>query len=255
MGREQRAPDSLRPVRITRGYTKYAEGSVLIGMGDTQVVCTASVEERVPPFLRGTGRGWVTAEYGMLPRSTAQRTPRDGARGGPSGRSQEIQRLVGRALRSVIDLDALDERTIVVDCDVIQADGGTRTAAITGGFVALVDCLAVMFPAEETRDGVPLRPLPVRDFVAAVSVGRLDGQALLDLDYEEDVRADVDMNVVGTGSGQLVEVQGTAEGRVFSRRELDELLDLAQVGIAALVKEQWAALGDDIVARFAGWRT
>lgn len=253
MGREQRAPDRLRPVRITRGYTKYAEGSVLIEMGDTRVVCTATVEERVPPFLRGTGRGWVTAEYGMLPRSTAQRTPRDGARG-PSGRSQEIQRLVGRALRSVIDLDALDERTIVVDCDVIQADGGTRTAAITGGFVALVDCLAVMFPAEDTEEGAPSRPLPVRDFVAAVSVGRLDGQALLDLDYEEDVRADVDMNVVGTGSGQLVEVQGTAEGMVFSRRELDELLDLAQVGIAALVKEQWAALGDPIVARFAGWQ-
>jgi len=246
----------LRPVRITRGYTKYAEGSVLIEMGDTRVVCTATVEERVPPFLRGTGRGWVTAEYGMLPRSTAQRTPRDAARGGPSGRSQEIQRLVGRALRSVVDLDALGERTIVVDCDVIQADGGTRTAAITGGFVALVDCLAVLFPPEEAgaAEGPSTRTLPVRDFVAAVSVGRLEGQALLDLDYEEDVRADVDLDVVGTGSGQLVEVQGTAEGRVFSRRELDELLDLAQAGIAALVKEQWAALGDGIVARFAGWQ-
>lgn len=225
-------------------------------------MCTASVEERVPPFLRGTGRGWVTAEYAMLPRSTAQRTPRE-SRSGPSGRSQEIQRLVGRSLRSVVDLAALGERTVTVDCDVLQADGGTRTAAVTGAFVALVDCLAKLFPPGSLGDGGSgsgewagggegvLRPLPVTGFLAAVSVGRVDGEARLDLDYEEDSRADVDFNVVGTGTGRLVEVQGTAEGAVFSREELDELLDLAHAGIQQLIQRQKEALGAQLAARIA----
>lgn len=272
-----RAHNALRPVRIIRGYTKYAEGSVLIEIGDTRVLCTASVEQRVPPFLKGTGRGWVTAEYGMLPRSTAERTPRDAARGRLSGRTMEIQRLVGRALRSVVDLDRLGERTITLDCDVIQADGGTRTAAITGAFVALVDCLDRLFPGPAGAPPAPQEPggggdggggggaepdpgagdarnarLPVSDFLAAVSVGIVEGRPLLDLDFLEDSRAEVDMNVVGTSGGLLVEVQGTAEGSPFSRSQMNVLLDLAQEGIAQLIQAQKAALGERLAARVGG---
>jgi ribonuclease PH len=232
-----RAPHALRPVRIQRGFTRHAEGSVLIEFGDTRVLCTASVEERVPPFLKDSGRGWVTAEYGMLPRSTNTRTDREAARGKQSGRTQEIQRLIGRALRAVTDLAALGPRTVQIDCDVLQADGGTRTASITGAFVALHD--AVSWLVERKL----LTHSPVKDFVAAVSVGIYQGAAVLDLDYAEDSACGCDMNVVMTGSGHFVEVQGTAEGATFSRRELDALLGLAERGIADLVSEQRRALG------------
>ncbi len=232
-----RRPDELRAVRIERGYTRHAEGSVLVAFGDTRVLCTASVEERVPPFLKETGRGWVTAEYGMLPRSTSTRTEREAARGKQSGRTQEIQRLIGRALRAVVDLPALGARTVQIDCDVLQADGGTRTAAITGAFVALHDAITWL----QSRNLLARSPL--RDFVAAVSVGVHQGTPLLDLDYAEDSACGCDMNVVMTGSGNFVEVQGTAEGETFSRKEMDALLELAQRGIAELVAHQKRALG------------
>jgi ribonuclease PH len=233
-----RRPDELRPVRIQRRYTKHPEGSVLIEFGDTRVLCTASVEERVPPFLKESGRGWVSAEYGMLPRATNSRTEREAARGKQSGRTQEIQRLIGRALRAVIDLKAIGARTLQVDCDVLQADGGTRTAAITGAFVALHDALAWLKAKRLIAE------LPVKDFVAAVSVGVHQGVPLLDLDYAEDSACGCDMNVVMTGQGGFVEVQGTAEGDAFSRQELDSLLALAQRGITQLIGLQKNALAE-----------
>jgi len=232
----QRAADALRPVRITRGYTMHAEGSVLIEFGHTKVLCTASVEEKVPPHKRGSGEGWVTAEYGMLPRATHTRSDREAAKGKQSGRTQEIQRLIGRSLRAVFDLKALGERTISLDCDVLQADGGTRTAAITGAFVAAQDAVNRLI-----ADG-KLAASPIKDHVAAISVGILDGVALLDLEYVEDSACDTDMNVVMTGAGHYVEVQGTAEGVAFTRREMDALLALADRGIAELVALQKAAL-------------
>ncbi len=231
-----RAPDDLRPVEIARHFIPHAEGSVLITLGQTRVVCTATVEERVPPWLRGGGSGWITAEYGMLPRSTHERTPRDPGRQG--GRVQEIQRLIGRSLRSAVDLDRLGERMITVDCDVLQADGGTRTAAITGAFVALVDALAVL-----RRTGA-LSWWPLREFVAATSVGIVDDTLVLDLAFAEDSRARVDLNLVLTESGKIVEVQGTAEGRPFSRQELLTLLALGEKGIRTLIDAQKAVLGD-----------
>ncbi len=232
-----RQADALRDIRITRGYTKHAEGSVLVEFGDTKVLCTASVEEKVPGFLRGQGRGWLTAEYGMLPRATNTRTQREAARGKQSGRTQEIQRLIGRSLRAVADLSLLGERSIQVDCDVIQADGGTRTASITGAFVAVHDAVALLLSRGQ------IAATPLRDFVAAVSVGVYQGTPVLDLDYAEDSACDTDMNVVMTGSGGFVEVQGTAEGAPFSRQEMDELLILAQGGIERLIAIQKQALG------------
>jgi len=231
-----RQPDVLRPVTITRHFLKYAEGSVLIELGDTKVVCSASIDERVPQWMRGTGRGWITAEYGMLPRSTQERSPRDIGR--PSGRVQEIQRLVGRSLRAAVDLDKLGERTIWVDCDVLQADGGTRTAAITGSFVALVDALHVL------RKTGALGWWPLREFLAATSVGIVEGETVLDLNFQEDSRARVDMNVVMTESGRIVEVQGTAEGLPFTREEMQHLLNLAERGIRHLIARQREALAD-----------
>jgi ribonuclease PH len=231
-----RKPDELRAVRIQRGYTRHAEGSVLVEFGETRVLCTASVEERVPAFLRDSGRGWVTAEYGMLPRATNTRTEREAARGKQSGRTQEIQRLIGRSLRAVVDLSSLGQRTVQIDCDVLQADGGTRTAAITGAFVALHDAFSWLH-AKKLIDR-----LPISDFVAAVSVGIHEGAPVLDLDYAEDSACGCDMNVVMTGAGRFVEVQGTAEGEAFSRSEMDALLDLAQRGIAQLVAHQKRAL-------------
>jgi len=235
--RSGRGPEELRAIRMTRGYTQHAEGSVLVEFGDTRVLCTASVEQRVPPFPRGQGVGWLTAEYGMLPRSTHTRSEREAARGRQSGRTQEIQRLIGRALRAVMDLSVLGERTIQVDCDVLQADGGTRTAAITGAFVAVHDALAWM------RTKQMIAVLPVRDFVAAVSVGIVRGLPLLDLDYAEDSACDTDMNVVMTGTGRYVEVQGTAESEPFARTELDAMLSHASRGIAQLVAHQRRVLG------------
>ena len=232
-----RRPGELRPVRIQRRYTKHPEGSVLVEFGDTRVLCTASVEERVPPFLKDSGRGWITAEYGMLPRATNTRGEREAARGKQSGRTQEIQRLIGRSLRSVMDLASLGQRTVHLDCDVLQADGGTRTAAITGAFVALHDALAFL------KDKRLLQAWPLRDHVAAVSVGMVQGTPLLDLDYSEDSACGCDMNVVKTGAGSFVEVQGTAEGEVFSRAQLDQLLELASRGIGELVGHQRTALG------------
>jgi len=231
-----RKPDELRAVRITRQFTRHAEGSVLVEFGETRVLCTASVEESVPGFLRGKGQGWVTAEYGMLPRATHTRTAREAAKGKQSGRTQEIQRLIGRSLRAITDLTMLGERQITLDCDVLQADGGTRTAAITGACVALHDAVNHLLAAGKLTQN------PLRDFVAAVSVGIVGGAAVLDLDYPEDSNCDTDMNVVMTGSGGIVEVQGTAEGPPFSRAELDALLQLAQDGIARLVAAQKAAL-------------
>ena len=231
-----RRPDELRPVRLQRHYTKHAEGSVLVQFGDTHVLCTASVEERVPPFLRDTGRGWVTAEYGMLPRATNTRTDREAARGKQSGRTQEIQRLIGRSLRAVVDLAALGPRSIQVDCDVLQADGGTRTASITGAFVALHDALSLL------KERKLLEKLPIKDFVAAVSVGVYKGVPVLDLDYAEDSACDTDMNIVMTGAGGFIEMQGTAEGAPFSRAEADALLGLAERGIRELVARQKEAL-------------
>ena len=224
-------------MRIQRGFTRHAEGSVLVEFGDTRVLCTASVEERVPPFLKDTGRGWVTAEYGMLPRSTNTRTDREAARGKQSGRTQEIQRLIGRSLRAVVDLGGLGPRSIHLDCDVLQADGGTRTAAITGSFVALHDAVAWLQKKKLLRES------PVRDFVAAVSVGVYQGAPVLDLDYAEDSACGCDMNVVMTGAGNFVEVQGTAEGAAFGRAELDRLIGLAERGIRQLIGEQKKALG------------
>ncbi len=232
-----RRPDELRRVVLTRGYTRHAEGSVLVEFGDTRVLCTASVLDKVPAFLRGRGGGWLTAEYGMLPRATATRTEREAAQGRQSGRTLEIQRLIGRSLRAVVDLTAFGERTIHLDCDVLQADGGTRTAAITGGFVAAYDALRWM------QDQGMSERLPVRDFVAAVSVGMVGDDALLDLDYAEDSGCDTDMNVVMTGAGGFVEVQGTAEGAPFTRAQMDALLALARAGIERLVAIQKAALG------------
>ena len=232
----QRSADQLRQVRLTRGFTRHAEGSVLVEFGDTRVLCNASVEENVPPFLRGKGRGWVTAEYGMLPRATHTRGAREAARGKQSGRTQEIQRLIGRSLRAVVDLEALGERQITVDCDVIQADGGTRTAAITGACVAVQDAIATL-----VAKGA-LHSSPMHDMVAAVSVGLYQGSAVLDLDYAEDSACDTDMNVVMNGSGKFIEVQGTAEGVAFERAQLDELLNLAAIGIAELVSIQRSAL-------------
>jgi ribonuclease PH len=229
--------DELRAVRLQRGFTKHAEGSVLVEFGDTRVLCTASVEERVPPFLKDSGRGWVTAEYGMLPRSTNTRTDREAARGKQSGRTQEIQRLIGRSLRAVVDLSSLGSRTIHLDCDVLQADGGTRTAAITGSFVALHDALSWLLK----KGSISKNPIP--DHVAAISVGVFQGAPVLDLDYAEDSKCDCDMNVVMTGAGGFVEVQGTAEGEPFDRKELDALLGLAQRGISQLVDSQKKALG------------
>ncbi len=231
-----RAAGALRALRIERHYTKHAEGSVLIAFGQTQVLCTASVEERVPPHKRGSGEGWVTAEYGMLPRATHTRSDREAARGKQSGRTQEIQRLIGRSLRAVFDLAALGERTITLDCDVLQADGGTRTAAITGAFVAAHDAVGWLLAQER------IVASPIRDHVAAVSVGLLQGTPLLDLDYSEDSVCDTDMNVVMTGAGAYVEVQGTAEGAAFTRAQMDELLMLAERGIAELVAAQRSAL-------------
>ncbi len=233
-----RAAEALREVRIERKYTMHAEGSVLVCFGNTQVLCTASIEERVPPFLKGKGQGWVTAEYGMLPRSTHSRMDREAARGKQSGRTQEIQRLIGRALRAVIDLEALGERTLQIDCDVLQADGGTRTASITGAFVAVHDAIGVL----RARNLIAATAEPIRDFVAAVSVGLINGAVLLDLDYSEDSGCDTDMNVVMTGAGGFVEIQGTAEGAPFSRIESDRLLNLAAQGIGQLVAAQRRAL-------------
>ncbi|RTL55784.1 MAG: ribonuclease PH [Rhodocyclaceae bacterium] len=231
-----RTPTQLRPLTITRDYTCHAEGSVLVAFGNTKVLCTASVEEKVPGFLKGKGQGWVTAEYGMLPRSTHTRSDREAARGKQSGRTQEIQRLIGRSLRAVIDLNALGERQIVLDCDVLQADGGTRCASITGALVALHDAIGKLM-----ADG-KLAASPLKDFVAAVSVGIVDGVPVLDLDYPEDSSCDTDMNVVMTGSGGMVEVQGTAEGTPFTRKELDALLALAEQGIGEIIAAQKKAL-------------
>jgi len=231
-----RAPDALRAVRLVRGFTRHAEGSVLVEFGDTRVLCTASVEDRVPPFLKGRGQGWLTAEYGMLPRATHTRGDREAARGRQSGRTQEIQRLIGRSLRAVVDLAALGERTIQIDCDVLQADGGTRTAAVTGAWVAVHDAI------EWLRARGAFEASPMTDSVAAVSVGLWRGQAVLDLDYAEDSDCDTDMNVVMTGSGGIVEVQGTAEGRPFSRAQVDALLDLAAAGIGRLGELQREAI-------------
>jgi ribonuclease PH len=232
-----RTPAELRPTRLTAGFLMHAEGSVLIEVGKTRVVCAASIEERVPPFLRNSGRGWVTAEYGMLPRATSTRTQREATAGKVGGRTQEIQRLIGRSLRSVTRLPELGERTIWVDCDVLQADGGTRTASITGGFVAMV--LAM----QRLRETGALKSLPVQDHVAATSVGVVDGVPLLDLAYDEDSRAEVDMNIVKTGDGRFVEVQGTAEGPPFERRALDDLMELAESGIRELIALQRSIIG------------
>ncbi len=233
-----RAFDELRPVNITRGYLKFAEGAVLMETGETKVLCTATAEEKVPPFLQGTGRGWITAEYSMLPRSGTKRIPRESVSGRVGGRTHEIQRLIGRSLRAVFDLEALGGWTITVDCDVLQADGGTRTAAITGAYVAVIDTLEALM-----ADGA-IASVPALDSVAAVSVGIVGGRQYLDLDYKEDYKADVDMNVIMTGGGKFVEIQGTAELAAFTREELDGLLDLASKGIAGLTGLQRQALGD-----------
>lgn len=232
----KRKPGQLRPVTIKTGINIHAEGSALIGFGNTKVLCTASVEEKVPPFLKGTGKGWVTAEYGMLPRATNTRNQREAAKGKPGGRTMEIQRLIGRALRSVVRMELLGERSIWIDCDVLQADGGTRTAAITGGFVAL--CLAL----EKLRAEKKIAEIPVKAFLAAISVGIVNGVPVVDLDYQEDSSADTDMNVVMTGKGKIVEIQGTAEKDPFDRKTMDSLVDLAAGGIAQLVKHQKKAL-------------
>jgi ribonuclease PH len=244
---DQRHPGQLREVRIIRRFTRHAEASVFIAMGDTQVLCTASVEDSVPAFLRGQGRGWVTAEYGMLPRSTHTRTVREATQGKPSGRSQEIQRLIGRSLRAVVDLAALGERQITLDCDVLQADGGTRCASITGAWLALHEACAGLV------DQGKLASNPVRDHVAAVSVGIVSGEERLDLDYSEDSACDTDMNVVMTGAGRLVEIQGTAEGAPFTRAQMNRLVDLAETGIRRLIalqKDQMPMVKDESL-----WKT
>jgi ribonuclease PH len=228
----------MREVRLTRNYTKHAEGSVLVEFGDTRVICTASVSDKAPGWMRGTGQGWVTAEYGMLPRSTGSRMGREAARGKQGGRTMEIQRLIGRSLRAVIDMKALGERTITIDCDVIQADGGTRTASITGGYVALADAV------QHLLDNGVIKRNPLQGYVASVSVGIFTGTAVLDLDYSEDCNAETDMNVVMNDQGDFIEVQGTAEGHPFSRSELEQMLGLAETGIAGLIDAQRAALAD-----------
>lgn len=231
-----RAACQIRPLKITRNYIRHAEGSVLIESGDTRVICTASVEDAVPGFLKGKNRGWLTAEYGMLPRSTGSRMQREAVSGKQSGRTHEIQRLIGRSLRAVTNLDLLGERTVKIDCDVIQADGGTRTASISGAFVALYDALEKLAKSQKLQ-------FPIVDFVAAISVGIYQGNPVLDLDYPEDSECDTDMNVVMTGSGGLVEVQGTAEGTPFSRAELDAMIDLAGAGIREIIEQQKKTLG------------
>lgn len=228
---DNRRPDEMRKVNILRDYIKHAEGSVLIEVGDTKVICTATIEEKVPPFLKDTGTGWITAEYAMLPRSAQTRIIRESAKGRIGGRTHEIQRLIGRALRSVADLKNFGERTIFIDCDVVQADGGTRTASITGSFIALFDAVSVLEERENKKN-------LLHDFVAATSVGIIGSELLLDLNYEEDSQADVDMNVIMTGSGELIEVQGTAERSPFSRKEMDSLIDLAEKGIKELISMQ-----------------
>jgi ribonuclease PH len=243
MRSDNRPANQLRETKLTPHYLEQAEGSVFIEAGRTRVICTASVEDRVPPFLRNTGKGWVTAEYGMLPRATSTRTQREASTGKVGGRTQEIQRLIGRSLRSVTNLPALGERTIWIDCDVIQADGGTRTASITGAYVALALAL------EGLRKREVLKTIPLSDYVAAISVGIVDGEALLDLAYEDDSRADVDMNIVKTGDGRFIEVQGTAEGTPFGRDALTLLLDLADVGIRQLIDKQRAIVGHLISSR------
>ena len=245
---EGRRADELRPVEFIRGYTHHAEGSVLVAFGHTRVLCTASIDERVPAFLRGKGQGWLTAEYGMLPRATGTRSERESVRGRQGGRTQEIQRLIGRSLRSIVDLERIGERTIQIDCDVLQADGGTRTASITGAYIALVDAVHwlrvhdLLVPSQATEE-------PIRDAIAAVSVGIVKGEALLDLDYAEDSQCDTDMNVVMTGRGALVEVQGTAERLPFSRTQLDAMLTLAWAGIGQLIAAQKAVLAQDLPSR------
>lgn len=246
MRKDGRQANQTRSVSITTHYNKHAEGSVFIEVGDTKVICTATVEERVPPFMKGQGKGWVTAEYSMLPRATQVRNQRESAKGKLGGRTMEIQRLIGRALRSVVNLEALGERSITLDCDVIQADGGTRTTSITGAFVAM--SLAVDKLVKEKK----LAKFPINDFLGSVSVGIINDKACLDLNYEEDSKAKVDMNVVMTGLGKFVEVQGTGEEAPFSRSELDELLALAETGIQAMIREQEAALGPDISSRIRG---
>ncbi len=241
--KDGREPDELRPVTFTRDYTEFAAGSVLVEFGRTRVLCTASAEERVPPWMRGKGRGWVTAEYSMLPGSTSERSDREAARGRQSGRTQEIQRLIGRSLRAVTDLTAMGEVQVTVDCDVLQADGGTRTASICGGYVALHDAFSRLVAAKT------MGAHPITDVCAAVSVGVVDALAHLDLDYSEDVRAEVDMNVVMTGAGRFVEVQGTAEGLPFSRTELDDLLGLAEAGIGRIFELQQVTLAEPPAAR------
>jgi ribonuclease PH len=238
MRSDNRQPDQLRLTRLSPDFLMHPEGSVLIEAGRTRVICTASVEDRVPPFLRNSGKGWITAEYGMLPRATSTRTMRESSAGKVGGRTQEIQRLIGRALRSVAKLEDLGERTIWIDCDVIQADGGTRTAAITGGFVALALAL------QKLKEQALIKRVPLQDYVAATSVGIIGGVPMLDLAYDEDSRADVDMNVVKTGEGQFIEVQGTAEGLPFERSALDSLLSLADAGIQQLVAIQRSVIGD-----------
>jgi ribonuclease PH len=233
-----RNKDQIRPVKITRNYLKHAEGSVLIEMGDTKVICTASIDERVPPFIKGTGKGWITSEYGMHPRSTEVRKPRESSRGKVDGRTMEIQRLIGRALRSIVDLGKLGELTVYIDCDVIQADGGTRTASITGAFVALVDALNKLVLKEK------LKAIPLNGFIAAVSVGIKDGEAILDLNYSEDSTCQVDMNLVMTCKGEFIEIQGTGEERPFSRTQLQELMELGEKGIMDLIEAQKQALGE-----------
>ncbi|MFZ5594729.1 MAG: ribonuclease PH [Pseudomonadota bacterium] len=231
-----RAQDELRSIKLSRHYTKHAEGSVLVEFGDTKVICTATVEDKVPKFLKGTGKGWVTAEYGMLPRSTGQRMGREAAQGKQGGRTMEIQRLIGRSLRAVVNMEALGERNITIDCDVIQADGGTRTASITGGYVALVDAVGHL-----RKQGI-IKTNPIHGFIASVSVGIYEGLPVLDLDYKEDCEAETDMNVVMNDAGAFVEIQGTAEGHAFRMDELMAMLELAKGGIAELIKKQQAAL-------------
>ncbi|MFQ5589010.1 MAG: ribonuclease PH [Nitrospiria bacterium] len=233
-----RKEQTLRPLNITRNYLKDVEGAVLIEMGDTKVICTATLENRVPPFLRDQKKGWITAEYAMLPRASRDRISRESSRGKVGGRTHEIQRLIGRSLRSVVDMSALGERTLWIDCDVIQADGGTRTASITGAFIAMVDAIR-----HHQKEG-KITGMPVKDFLAAISIGKVGDKLLLDLNYHEDVRAEVDMNVVMTGQGKYVEVQGTAEGAPFQKEELDALLDLAANGIRELIAAQKALLGE-----------
>tara|TARA_B110000196_G_scaffold290095_1_gene276125 strand:+ start:415 stop:1131 length:717 start_codon:yes stop_codon:yes gene_type:complete len=233
----QRQKNDLRPIEFIRNFTKHAEGSVLIKCGDTHIICTSSIEESVPSFLKGKGQGWVTAEYGMLPRSTSSRMSREAARGKQSGRTQEIQRLIGRSLRAVIDLKKLGERTIHIDCDVIQADGGTRTASISGAYIAIYDAIQTLI------DSNKISTSPLIDSIAAISVGIKNGEVLLDLDYEEDSSCDTDMNIVMTGNGKFVEIQGTAEGEAFSRKEMDDLINMAESGIKLITQKQIEAVG------------